>query len=195
MKKIILLISIFLLATLVLIGASCGGDENGENGENGKEEASKNFYREEFYRKYCEVHMKIQPVLGCYGSGYAAQDGTYESFDECVEKNIEQEGMRHSECLKESPEESYLCDGLILVPRTEYLFHMTHEGCQSYMWTVCFAEQYEEWKDKSYANFCSEMHHQYEKNPYQEIHIGVCDAIPAEPPEDFQKYLPGGYQF
>ncbi len=191
MKSIVLFIFILLLAGLVLIGASCG--ENGENG--GEEEASKNFYREEFYRKYCEVHMKIQPVLGYYGRGYAAQNGTYESFDECVEKNIEQEEMRYSECSKGNPEESYLCDGLIPAPRTEYLLHMTREGCQSYMWTVCFAEQYEEWKDKSYANFCSEMHRQYEKNPYQEIHIGVCDAIPAEPPEDFQKYLPGGYQF
>ncbi len=35
MKKVILLISIFLLATLVLIGAGCG-EENGE--ENGEEE-------------------------------------------------------------------------------------------------------------------------------------------------------------
>ena len=192
MDRLKFIILIFLLAGLVLVLGGCGenGDENG-----GEEEASKNFYREEFYRKYCEAHMKIQPELGHYGKGYAAQDGTYESFDECVEKNIEQEEMRYSACSKESPEESYLCDSLIPLARTEYIAHMTRERCQSYMWTVCFAEQYEEWKDKSYVNFCSEMHRQYEKDPYQEIHIGACDAVPAEPPEDFQKYLPGGYQF
>jgi len=37
MKKIILFITILLLAGLILIGGSCGKDDNGENGENGEE--------------------------------------------------------------------------------------------------------------------------------------------------------------
>lgn len=159
MTKLKFILPTLLLVALVLIGASCGGGENGKNGGSSNSER--------FYKKYCEIHMKLQPAQGSKWSS-AWYSGFYSSFDECVEKRVEAEEVSNSKCQMSET----VC---LPLARGDSAVYMTLENCANEIFNVCAQVTSEGMETKScleFYNYATE----------------VCNTLPSELPPEYYEF-------